>query len=154
MRRLLVRTASDNRGLAGVEFAMLAPVLLLMLGCLSDFALAFWNKGVLANSVAEGAEYAVVAGPDVSASSIQSVVGQKLSLPASAVTVMGPSCYCVSGMPATAVAQACTVPCPTTSTLPGTYVTISARFTYTSLLPLYSHLANPVLVETTMARLK
>lgn len=133
---------------------MVAPVLLLMLGCLSDFALAFWSKGVLANSVAEGAEYAVVAGPGVSASSIQGVVGQKLSLPAAAITVMGPSCYCVSGTPATAVAQACTQPCPTTLALPGTYVTISAQYTYRSLLPLYSKLANPVLVETAMARLK
>jgi Flp pilus assembly protein TadG len=153
MRRCLARAMRDQRGLAGVEFAMLAPVLLLLLGCLSDFALAFWSKGVLASSVAEGAAYAFVAGPSVSASAIQSVVGQKLSLPAAAVTVTGPSCYCVSGTPATSASQACGNPCPNGST-PGTYVTISAQYTYTSLLPLYSHLASPVLVETTTARLK
>ena len=153
MRRRLARIAEDDRGLAGIEFAMLAPVLLLLLGCLADFALAFWTKGVLASSVAEGTAYAFAAGPSVSASSIRSVVGQKLSLSAAAVTVTGPSCYCISGTPATPASQACANPCPN-GTMPGTYVTISAQYTYASLLPLYSQLANPVLVETTTARLK
>jgi Flp pilus assembly protein TadG len=153
MRNLLARAVRDEHGLAGIEFAIIAPVLLLMLGGVADFALAFWTKGVLASSVAQGAEYAFVAGPSVSTASIQSVVGQKLSLPAAAITVTGPICYCVSGTPATAAVQTCTVPCPNQS-LPGTYVTISAQYTYTPLLPLYSHLASPVLVETTLARLK
>lgn len=153
MRRLLAKIASDHRGLAGIEFAILAPVLLLMLGSVADFALAFWSKGVLASSVAEGAEYAFVAGPGASAFSIQSIVGQKLSLPAAAVSVTGPNCYCVSGTPATAASQVCGLPCPNGAT-PGTYVTISARYAYTSILPLFSELANPVLVETTVVRLK
>jgi Flp pilus assembly protein TadG len=153
MKKLLARAIRDKDGLAGVEFAIVAPTLLLMLGCLTDFALAFWSQGVLASSVAEGAEYAFVAGTGVSASSIQSVVRQKLSLSAAAVTVTGPSCYCVSGTPATAASQTCGQTCPNGAT-PGTYVTISAQYTYTSILPLYSKLANPVLTETTMARLK
>jgi Flp pilus assembly protein TadG len=153
MKRLVHRRWRANRGVAAVEFAIVAPVLLLMLGGVVDLALAFLSKSMLASSVAEGAEYAFVAGPSVSASAIRSIVGQKLSLPAENITVTGPGCYCVSGTPAVAAAQTCTVPCPNLS-LPGTYVTISAHYTYTSLLPLYSHLTNPELVETAMVRLK
>lgn len=153
MRRLFSKVMWDDRGVIGVEFAIVAPVLVVMLGSVTDFALAFWTKGVLANSVAEGAEYASIAGPSVLAADIKSVVGQKLSLPAPAITVTGPSCYCVSGTPATSALQANCKPCPDGST-PGTYVNISAQYTYKPLLPLYSQLASPVLVETTMTRLK
>lgn len=143
----------DGRGTAAAEFVIILPVLLLMLGSLADFALAFWSKGVLASSVAEGAEYAVAAGPSVSASAIQGIVRQKLSLPAANITVTGPACYCISGTPATAAVQTCGKTCPS-GVAPGTYVAISARYTYTAVLPLYSHLASPVLVESAMARLE
>ncbi|MCW3475433.1 TadE/TadG family type IV pilus assembly protein [Limobrevibacterium gyesilva] len=139
--------------MAALEFAIIVPVLLVMLAGLTDFALAFWSRGVLASSVAQGAQYAVLVGPTVSTSAIRSIVGQQLSLPAANVTITGPSCYCVSGTPAAASIQTCGNPCPN-GTMPGTYITISASYTYTSLMPLYSNLTNPLLTETTMARLK
>ena len=153
MTWLFARRLRDERGLASIEFAILAPVLLLLLGSLADFSLMFWSQGVLASSVAQGAQYAFFAGPNVSASTIQSIVGQKLSLPSSAITIAGPGCSCVSGTPAMATSQACGNPCPN-GVMPGTYVTISARYQYISILPLYSRLANPVLVDTMIARLK
>ena len=153
IRKTLPRVAKDQLGLAALEFAISMPVMLLLLGGLTDFSLAFWNKGMLASAVAAGAEYAAIVGPNVSASAIQSIVMQKLSLPTSDVTVTGPACYCVSGTPAAASNQACASSCPN-NTVPGTYVVISAKYTYAPLLPYYSSLASVMLMETTMARLK
>lgn len=153
MRRVSPGSVRDERGLAALEFGLVAPVLLLLLGSMIDFTLAFWSKGLLASAVAEGAHYAFVTGPGVSASAIQNIVGQSLSLPAAAVTVTGPGCRCLSGTPVTVTAQVCGNPCPN-GTTPGTYVTITARHAYASVLPLYSSLVNPVLVETATVRLK
>ncbi|MDQ2762839.1 MAG: pilus assembly protein, partial [Pseudomonadota bacterium] len=93
--------------MAAIEFAIIVPVLLLLLGGLADFALAFRSKGLLASSVAQGAEYAFLAGPVVSAAFVQSVVAQKLALSPADVTVTGPACACVSGTPASATEQVC-----------------------------------------------
>jgi Flp pilus assembly protein TadG len=143
----------DVRGVAGVEFVLTAPILILLLAGLADFGLAFWHKGVLASSVAEGASYADIAGPTVNTSTIKSIVGQKLALPASSVTITGPMCYCVSGTPATAAVQTCGILC-TDGITPGKYITISAQYTYRSILPTFSRLVDPLLTESTMARLQ
>lgn len=154
MRKTPVKLARDARGIAGLELALTAPILLFMFICLADFALAFWYKGMLASSVAGGANYAVLKGPTVTASAIQGIVGQQLSLPASSVTVKGPYCSCVSGTPAAAADQTCSSLCPADAANPGTYVTITAQYTYRPILPTYSQFASPLLIETTMARLK
>ena len=143
----------DERGVAGIEFVFAAPVLLLMLGGLSDFGLASWKKGILASSVAEGASYAVLAAPTVNIPTIQNIVGEKLSLPASSVTVTGPTCFCVSGTPAVKTTQACSTSCPG-GKKPGTYITITAQHTYQPIFPVYGRLASTLLVETAMARLQ
>ena len=153
MRRSFRRLRHGSRGFAGIEFGLIAPVLLLMLGGVTDLALAFWNKGLLANSVAEGAYYAFLAGPTASASSIRGIVGQKLSLPADKITVLGPSCFCVSGTPATPSARTCGQTCPN-SRPAEMHLQISARYTYSPLLPIYSRLTDFVFVEAATVRLK
>ena len=153
MKVLLTKVVRDARGLAGIEFAIVLPVLMLLLGGVADFALAFWSKGVLASSVAQGAQYAFLIGPKVSASSIQNIIGKRLTLPPADVAVTGPSCLCVSGVPATAVAMRCEQKC-SDGTQPGTYLTISAQFTYVPILPFYSGLASTRLVEAATVRLK
>lgn len=143
----------DARGLAGIEFVLTAPILILLLAGLADFGLAFWYKAILASSVAEGAIYADMAGPTVNTPTIKNIVGQKLALPASSITITGPMCYCVSGMPAVRAVQTCGNPCPDGIT-PGRYIEISAQYTYRSILPTFSQLVDPLLTESTMARLQ
>ena len=152
MRKLARAIVLSNHGNAGVEFALIAPLLILLLGGVVDFALAFWTRGLLSGSVAQGIEYAFVAGPGVSQSSIKNIVGQNLSLPNSAITVTGPGCLCVSGTPATSTNQTCGNPCADGST-PGVYVTITANYNYPSIFA-YGQLANAALIETTTARIK
>ena len=153
MRRSFRRLRHGSRGFAGIEFGLIAPVLLLLLGGMADLALAFWNKGLLVSSVAEGAQYAFLAGPTVSASSVRGIVGQKLSLPAGNVTMTGPDCFCVSGTPATPSARTCGQTCPN-SRPAEMHLQISARYTYPPLLPVFSRLTDFVFVEAARVRLK
>lgn len=153
MRHPIAAAPRDERGVASVEFALIVPLLLLLLGGLADFGIAFWTKGLLASSVAEGAGYATLVGTSVTPAAIQNIVGQRLALPASSVTVTGPGCRCLYGSPVVNVVQACLVFCPDGS-VPGNYVGISAQYTYTPLLPFYSQLTTPVLTEATWSRLK
>lgn len=144
----------DERGVASIEFALVVPVLVLLFAGLADFALAFYQKSLLAESVSEGTGYAVLAGPSVPASAIQGIVRQRLGLPARDVTVTGPACYCTSLSGATfASPVACNASCPSGRAL-GTYLTITAKYTYTGMFPLYSTLASTTMTETARARLK
>lgn len=147
------RIVRDDRGTAALEFLFVAPILLVLLAGLADFALAFFYKGLLASAVGEGASYAVLAGPNVATSTIKNIVGQKLAIPAGDITVTGPSCYCVSGTPASTTSQACTSPCAN-GRAPGTYMSVSARYTYSAMLPTYSMFSNPAMTETALARLQ
>lgn len=154
----------DDRGTAAVEFAIVLPVLLALLGGLADFGLAFWYEAMLAGSVAQGGQYAFLARTGFSTATIgttQAVVGRKLSLPSANVAVSDPACGCVSGKPATLSAATCGATCPNNTTA-GAYVTIIARYTYTPILPFYSKLAGSTgpasttvtLVESTTVRLR
>ena len=154
MKRFPAWMAYNDRGLAGLEFAMTVPILLLLLGGVTDFALAFWNKGLLASSVAQGAHYAFLVGPTVTAASIQGIVRKKLSLPAGNVNITGPACFCISGTPATTAPIACTQLCPG-AVAPVNYVKISATYSYTPMLPLYSQMAaTSTFTEAATVRLK
>lgn len=154
IRKALRRFRRDDRGGPALEFALVTPVILVVMGGMTDFSLANWTQGVLANSVAEGAAYAMLAGPGVTAANIQAVVSQKLSLAASSVTVSGPACRCLSNaVPSVATSQTCGATCAD-GTLAGKYVTISAQFTYTPVMPSFSQLSTPVLTETVEVRLK
>ena len=51
----------NQRGAAAVEFAIVLPLLALILFGTIDFALLFYNKQVLTNASREGARFAIVA---------------------------------------------------------------------------------------------
>jgi len=69
----------DRRGVAAIEFAIVAPVLLMMLAGTADFGLIRTGKSQMANGVAQGIEYALLQGPSVTAANVISMV-QALSL--------------------------------------------------------------------------
>ena len=57
----------DRQGVAAIEFAIVAPVLLMMLAGITDFGLIRTGKSQMANGVAQGIEYALLQGPSVTA---------------------------------------------------------------------------------------
>ena len=147
----------DRRGVAALELALVAPVLLAMFGSLTDFTLALSDRMQIAGAVAGGAQYAfnqgqLLAGSQqsVSAADVQSKVQGGTNLPGVAVAVTGPALYCLAS--ATLTADKAGTKCANGSA-PGTYVIITASYPYTPMLPLYSMMASKTLSETASVRL-
>lgn len=145
-----------NRGVAAVEFAVAAPVMLFFLGGMVDFGLAYYGQSQLAGAVAAGAEYAILTGPTATQANIQSVVQNAAGLSHLTVTVTGLSptaCYCVTGSPPALTATACATSCSNGATA-GTYAFITATYAYQPLMPAYSKLTSPQIVESATVQLQ
>lgn len=143
----------DRRAFVAIEFAIVGQFLILLAGGVADYGLAFWTKSLLISSVAQGAEYASRVGATVLASNVKTVVQRRLSLPSANVTVVGPSCYCISGTPASATVQSCTAAC-SGGAAPGTFVTIAASYSYVPTVPGMSALVATALTSSAMIRLQ
>jgi hypothetical protein len=168
MKAALSSRSIGHRGVVAVEFALVAPVLLLLLGGVVDFGLLIAGRSQLANGLAQGAQYASQQGPPVSVTAVQNIVKEGSSLagvkPLVDVTVTGPACYCASGSPISLSPSeppltsnfTCTGSCPNQagSTSPGIYLTIVATYQFQPLMPLYSRLASPVNRQATRVRLQ
>ncbi|MEA2741604.1 MAG: hypothetical protein QOH05_4911 [Acetobacteraceae bacterium] len=157
---------NDKRGVAAVEFAIVAPLMLIFLGGITDFGLLTASRSQLANGIAQGVQYALLQGPGATATIVSAMVrtgSTRAGLgPAVTVVVSGPACYCVTTtpallvMPATALSATLTCPgtCPAPAAPPGTFVIITASYVYQSLMPYYSQLANPTISQTVTVRLQ
>jgi Flp pilus assembly protein TadG len=155
---------SDRRGLAALEFGLIAPVLLVILGGIADLGLATVGRSQLANGLAQGVQLALATGPGISAASLRSFVQSGaaragLTEPVT-VTVSGPACYCVSGSPAAigtgsplSVTNTCTGICAAPASGPGTFVVITATYTYQPIMPLYGMVTGTTVSQTATARL-
>jgi Flp pilus assembly protein TadG len=157
----LAALRSHRRAVAAVEFALVAPVLALVLVGAIDYGFREWSRSCLANAVAQGAYYAFLSGPNVSGTTVQTLVQNASPLTGVTVTVNPPTaaaCYCPSGSPAALGPQvtSCTTAC-TDGTTPGTYLKISATYTQTPWIPIpfYSGLNNQsTITETATVRLQ
>ncbi|WP_216856212.1 TadE/TadG family type IV pilus assembly protein [Acidisphaera sp. S103] len=153
------------RAVAAVEFALIVPVLMVILAGAADFGFREWNRSCLANAVAQGAYYAFVTGPTVSTTAVQTMVQSASSLTGVTVSpVAAVACYCPTGTPAVLgpAVTPCTKACPGDGTLPagilpGKYLVITASYKGTSIIPAYSILQQPggeTITETAIVRLQ
>jgi Flp pilus assembly protein TadG len=143
-----------RRGVAGLEFALCAPLLLLMLAALSDLGLALRSKLLLASGVANAASYAILTQGTASATSLASIVKSASTL--SGVQVPpppAPACFCPNGSPVSLKAATCGSTCANGAQA-GTYVSISATYTYVPLMPGYAFVANTTLSESAWVQVK
>lgn len=70
-----MRTRENNKGVAAIEFALILPVLVLLLFGIIEFSLLLYNQHVITNASREGARAGIVqAIPRVSSSAITGVV--------------------------------------------------------------------------------
>jgi Flp pilus assembly protein TadG len=141
-------------GVAAVEFALVCPMLLMCVGGLADFGLALADRSQLAGAVALGAQYAYLNPSTVTVSAIQTLVLAGASLPGMTVGVTAPAYWCVTA----AAPPVLTVATATSTCLDGTgagsYVTITASYLYSALMPAYSLLVNTTLTETVTVRIQ
>ncbi len=97
-RRNLALLTGDRRGNAMVEFALVLPILVLVVFGITEFGRAWMTLNVMNAAAREGARLAVVTGPDVDA--VRARVSEVLSaakVPTpTSITVTGP----VAGDPA------------------------------------------------------
>ncbi|MBB2203305.1 TadE/TadG family type IV pilus assembly protein [Gluconacetobacter tumulisoli] len=166
MRHLVHSIPRGREGVAAVEFALIAPVLLLIAAGLSDFPLALWDRIIIAAAVESGANYAFAVeqnetgnNSSVSATDVGNAVRAASSLTNLVVTVSAPATYCVSSG-ATKASHVTVLTSGTSGNAcadgqqPGLYMTISATYHYAPLLPVYGLLAQTTLGDTATVRLQ
>ena len=117
-------------GLAGIEFAFLAPVLLMLTLCTVDLGIAAYDAMQVENAAQAGSEYAAVHG--YNASSISRVITSANDLAGLAASP-APTEFCGCPFGSNITAATCGSTC-SDGTLAGTYVKASATATYTTLL--------------------
>lgn len=125
----LRRLAGSREGVVSIEFALVAPILLLILLHLVDFGLAFNKRMKLESAARAGLQYAMVNKGDTAG--IVAAVNQATDLDPSEVTVTVTE-FCECG--------AAGAPCGTTcedGSWPATYVRVTTDSTFTALFTLY-----------------
>jgi Flp pilus assembly protein TadG len=151
LKALLRRSALRSPGVAAVEFAITVPILMLFLGGVTDFGLAYYSESCLSTAVAAGAEYANLTderGETLTAANIETVMQNAAaqSLPNASVTATATSpslCYCMTGSPPKSTltaAASCTATCAAGGT-PSKYVQLTLTYNYHAFLPVYSTMA-------------
>ncbi len=133
MRR---RLRTDRRGWAAAEVALAFPMLLLVLGNLIDYGLMLRRHAQLATGVTNAAQYATLTGATVSAATLQSVASASSWLTGATASASAVACYCpTTSPPALGAAVACTTTCAGSGQLAQKYVTITASYTYSPIMP-------------------
>jgi Flp pilus assembly protein TadG len=149
-----------RNGLAALEFVIIAPVLLTICAGAADFGLALRDQMQLNQAVSNGAGYAFAAQQTlaslgkVSPSTVQSAVSASLTLSNVKVTASTPGPYCVqtTGQTTSLAVGSYDTACPSGNPA-GTYMTITAQYTYQPMMPAYSMLASTSLSATAVVRL-
>jgi Flp pilus assembly protein TadG len=152
-------------GVAAIEFALVAPVLLMIVGGLSDFPAALLDEIQIATGVADGAAYAFSKAQNLSGTlapvdfgDVQSKVSSSINLPNVTVTVTPPTLGCVSHTTGTPPVTTLTTvqpgsTCGARNNPPGTYMVITASYVYSPIMPLYSQLRSTTLTKSVVVRL-
>jgi len=154
-----------------LEFALIAPLLILMLLEIADLGLALISRERLLSAVAAGAHYAALKGQNLSQASAATTL---MSEVATVVTKAGPlttivpqvrynngldssnfaACYCLSGTTPTYSAATCGSACSSDGPTAGKYLAISATVTYTPLFSLNQALIPSPQSATALVRLQ
>ncbi len=91
-KRKLVSFIGRNRGQSVIEFALVLPLLLLILFGITEFGRAWMTLNILTSAAREGCRLAVVTGPDVPAVTARvTQVCNSAGVTPSSVTVAGPA---------------------------------------------------------------
>jgi Flp pilus assembly protein TadG len=131
IRGLLSRALSDSRGVAAIEFAIIIPMLIMMVVCTADLGMGIYRTMQVQNAAQAGARYAMTNSFD--ATSISSAVTNATSFPG-VVASPAPAQYCGCATNAGITAIACGATCAVGAVY-GTYVKVSAQGTYATIVP-------------------
>ena len=149
-RKLVASARDDERGLSGIEFAIIAPVLILSFIATADFGLAIYAKMEVENAAQAGTQYAAVNG--YTSSSVSSAVTSATSLSGLSASP-APTEFC--GCPSTSgvTTATCGTNCASGAAA-GTYVTASAQATYSTIVSYPGIPASYTFSSTSTVRIK
>jgi Flp pilus assembly protein TadG len=149
-RRLALSVRDNEKGLSGIEFAMIAPVLILSFIATADFGLAIYAKMEVENAAQAGTEYAARNG--YTSSSISSAITSATNMSGITATP-APSQFC--GCPSTSgvTTASCGTNCASGATA-GTYVSASAQATYSTIISYPGVPASYTFSSTSTVRIK
>ena len=153
-RRPLPHVADLGRaegGNAAVEFAITAPLLVLLFAGTVSFGIALRLKTEVANAARAGARYAVLHG--YNQATITSAAQSATALSSVAVSVSEVTASC-SNPSSGAITSAGAPTCSATGSAPGTYVTVTTQMPYTLLIAPPGIAASRTLTATAVARIQ
>lgn len=132
VRRFAANRGDGCSGLAAIEFAIVAPTLVLLFISTADLSLGIYRKMQVQNAAQSGAAYAMLYG--FAKTSISSAVTNATGYSSVAASPQ-PNEFCGCPSASTGVTSiSCGSSCPNGATA-GTYVTVSAQATYETILP-------------------
>jgi Flp pilus assembly protein TadG len=162
----------DRRGASAIEFALALPLLLAFLGGMADLGLIWRARGRLAEAVDAGCQYAVMTGSTVTAAAVQTAMCAAAATissscgvtttpaPTVVVAATAPTSGCisiasgVSTLTAAAYGTTCAAGRTAGGPTAGSFMNMSATYTYTPVMPLYSKLLATTFTERAWARLQ
>jgi Flp pilus assembly protein TadG len=148
--RLCARLGKDAGGVAAVEFGLMVPLFGLMLVSVTDIGLSVYRKMQVEGAAQAGARYAMLRGFDASAIS-ETVTNASNAAGITAAPAPTKFCGCPSGISIDTVE--CGTTCPG-GALAGTYTTVSAQASYTTILDYQVAPANYTFSAQSTVRLK
>jgi Flp pilus assembly protein TadG len=164
---VLKRFARDRSGLAAIELAIIAPVLLLCVLCVADLGRYALDKTWVAEAASAGAEYAAAHADDPqysppypmgSAFSAAIATAATSVMPATNISVSPtPSSYygCATSTGVTASTQGATCPSGTsTGGSAGQYVSVTATMPFTALFSAAGILYPSTITTTAVVRIQ
>jgi Flp pilus assembly protein TadG len=121
-------------GVSSIEFALTAPLMLILLMPVVDLGMGFYQQMQVSNAAEAGAQYVMQNGFG-NLTAIESAVTSATTLSGiSASPAPTEACGCPNSTNTAIVAATCGSTCPTTSQTAGVYVTVNAEANYTPLL--------------------
>jgi Flp pilus assembly protein TadG len=129
--RFLGNSADARSGVAGVEFAIVAPAVIFRAIVTADVGLGIYRKMQVQNAAQFGTQYAVAHGYDSTA--ITNAVMNATSFPGLIVTP-APNQFCGCATTSGIGTEDCNSPCPDGSS-PGVYASVSTQDTYSTIVP-------------------
>ena len=118
----------DQQGVSAVEFALVAPMLILAMLVATDLGLSLSRKASVANAARAGAEFATIYGWNSSGITAAATSATNLTVTAT------PTTYCGCATSNAIAQQACGTTCPGGGTT-GTYVSVATQATHTPISP-------------------
>jgi Flp pilus assembly protein TadG len=122
----LSRLLRDRKGLSGIEFAIAAPVVVILIIGATDVGMLVYNRMDTTSSIQSGAQYFMAGGTNTN-QALAAVRRSWTSMPEDTELSIVKTCYCAE------VVNMCTMNCPDGS-LPIAYNIVSAKLTYRGVL--------------------